>query len=159
MGLSDLSCRFARYVCLLFASFITASPTLADDVQRAFIKSDVAAESDALFNGGESGDGHYAVWLYGLHGGCPNLRKLDPNPLVFALKAPGDQQDVSHLRYCFQILETKPTKISKCTGGSVAIRHADHSVSLAGRYSFVLANGEHREGTFRAAYCPPETSE
>lgn len=128
-------------------------PVVAGDDPEPPAAGGAEGSFNALFNGGESGDGRYALWLYDVQGGCPGLRELDRTPLVLAFKVAGNKQKVRDLEYCFAFLDPEGRAFSKCRKGEVSISRAEPNAVLEGRYSLVLQNGEKRRGAFRAAYC------
>lgn len=109
---------------------------------------------NALWNDSGPKD-HLGFWLYPLKGGCPDLR-AKAKPLVFATKNHRTEHAVSELWYCFQLPEQAQAPLTNCKAGSVRIAHEAKSNRYSGTYSFVMADGSKREGSFEAEFCPKE---
>jgi len=125
---------------LLAAAMLLPATSLGDD-----------STINALWN--DSGTkGELGFWIYPLHGQCPELR-TKAKPLVFAPKVRQPEHAVSDLRYCFQLPERPELPLIMCESGSVRLSQDGKSGRYSGTYSFVMADGSQRAGSFYAQYC------
>jgi hypothetical protein len=107
---------------------------------------------NALWN--DSGTkGEIGFWIYPAYGQCPELR-TKARPVVFSPKVRRPEHSVAELRYCFQLPERPEMPLLMCQSGFVRLRQDDESGRYRGTYSFAMADGSKREGSFYAQYCP-----
>lgn len=130
-----------RTIAVLFAIALGAPAHLACALEP----------TNALWN--DSGaKGFVGVWIYPVSGECPELRAR-AKPLVFAIHALGGTFEVSQLQYCFQLPESYTDKLVSCKSGSVRLELDSPSQRYKGDYSFEMADGSRRNGTFSAQFC------
>jgi len=116
-----------------------------------------ASESfNALFNVSKSGEIGY--WIYSVQGGCPSLRALDLEPLVFVAlpsQSPQSKLDLSQLKACiaFRKEGSGDPKPVRCVEGFVSFAAVGDANERGGSYSVKLADGREKSGEFRAAFC------
>jgi hypothetical protein len=129
-----------RASVLLAAAMLLPATSLGDD-----------SAINALWN--DSGTkGEIGFWIYPLYGQCPELR-TKAKPLVFAPKVRGPEHSVAALRYCFQLPERPEMPLILCDSGIVRFSQEEKSGRYRGTYSFVMADGSKRDGSFYAQYC------
>jgi hypothetical protein len=129
-----------RAMVFLAAATLLPATSLGDD-----------SSINAFWN--DSGTkGEIGFWIYPLYGQCPELR-TKAKPLVFSPKVRRPEHSVSELRYCFQLPERPEMPLLMCETGAVRLSQDDKSGRYSGEYSFVMADGSKREGSFYAQYC------
>jgi hypothetical protein len=129
-----------RATALLTAVMLLPATALGDD-----------EAINALWN--DSGTkGEIGFWIYPVSGQCPELR-TKAKPLVFSPKVRRAEHSVGDLQYCFQLPERPEMPLVQCTRGTVRMTQDEKSKRYRGNYSFVMADGSKREGSFYAQYC------
>jgi hypothetical protein len=129
-----------RATVLFAAAMLLPATSLGDD-----------STINALWN--DSGTkGEIGFWIYPLYGQCPDLR-TKAKPLVFAPKVRRPEHSVADLQYCFQLPERPEMPLIMYKGGNVRLSQDEKSGRYRGTYSFVMADGSKREGSFYAQYC------
>src|SRR5262245_12836985 len=123
---------------LLFLAFAVLVP-------EAGIAQDAGA-TNALWN--DSGaKGELGFSIYPTTGGCPDLRTKGTSILTFSPKTKGDEHAVAGLQFCFLLTEARA--FVHCRSGSVRYaRDARDPQRITGNYSFLMADGSKREGSF-----------
>ena len=77
-------------------------------------------------------------------------------PLVFSLSSSDDDASVDGLDYCFELPKRPGMPILRCRSGNVRVKFDASNQRYGGEYSFTMADGTRREGTFIAEYCPKQ---
>ena len=129
-----------RVPAFLIAALFLSATSQADD-----------STINAFWN--DSGaKGEIGFWLYPVFGQCPEMR-TKAKPLVFSPRVRRNEHSVAELRYCFQLPERPDMPLIMCTSGTVRLSQEDKSKRYRGTYSFAMADGSKREGSFYAQYC------
>jgi len=129
-----------RAAVLLAAALLLPATTVGDD-----------GTINALWN--DSGTkGEIGFWIYPVFGHCPELR-TKAKPLVFSPKVQRTEHSIADLQYCFQLPDRSEMPLVQCKSGAVRMTQDEKSKRYRGNYSFVMADGSKREGSFHAQYC------
>jgi tetratricopeptide (TPR) repeat protein len=108
----------------------------------------------AVFNDSRE-NGEIGFWIYEASGTCQQLRSQLDAPLVFSIGNGGPgEYTVDELDYCFVVNRFGP--VNACTQGTIRVISLEESTRAVGVYDIVFQDNDRKQGTFDAAYCPPD---
>jgi hypothetical protein len=154
----------ARTKLRLFATGFLVILVIVGFVVGVVVKESTSKKADdpynALFNFSPSGE--LGFWIYSYRGSCPDLRLVDPRPLVLIASPAYMGQgriELAQLSVCMEIgLAGGSAQTTRCIDGFVEVSPTTNARERSGSYSVTLADGRKRSGEFRGVLCEPSTS-
>jgi hypothetical protein len=137
----------------------------ADDAHQNTTASASATELVTCFNDSDPTRG-LGVWTYEGYDDWKAARAVVrkdhiPGGLVFSFHPGRSEYTVADLGYCYYMLPGDPRKTGRfprCRDGKFIVSEIKARDVLVGRYDFTLTNGQRRSLSFRASYCPAQSS-